>query len=156
MKICIMTMNTDDGVHPIAFARRAEEMRNHGVAADKRFRILGERIRAIKSIWAEEEAEFHGEFVVFDPISSWPKPVQQAHPPILIGGWARSPLDRVLARSLRLRDSHRLGDEPFAALDREGRDRPSLRRRRMERRKQRKGITWPSVSTSSRCSRSAA
>jgi alkanesulfonate monooxygenase SsuD/methylene tetrahydromethanopterin reductase-like flavin-dependent oxidoreductase (luciferase family) len=97
MKICIMTMNTDDGFHPIAFARRAEEMRNHGVAADKRFRILGERIRAIKSIWAEEEAEFHGEFVVFDPISSWPKPVQQAHPPILIGGWARSPLDRVLA-----------------------------------------------------------
>jgi probable F420-dependent oxidoreductase len=65
----------------------AEEMRNHGTADHKRrFKLMRERIEAMKAIWTEKEAEYHGEFVDFDPIFAWPKPVQQPHPPIHVGG----------------------------------------------------------------------
>jgi probable F420-dependent oxidoreductase len=74
-----------------------EEMRNHGTDPAQRMTILSERIMAIKSIWANEEAEFHGHYVDFDPLYSWPKPVQLPHPPILIGGGGPTVLDRVLA-----------------------------------------------------------
>ena len=40
----------------------------------------------MKEIWTKDEAEFHGELVNFDPIWSWPKPLQKPHPPILMGG----------------------------------------------------------------------
>ena len=63
----------------------AEEMENHGTDPKKRWRILRERVLAMKEIWTKEEAEFHGEFVNFDPIWSHPKPVQKPHPPILLG-----------------------------------------------------------------------
>jgi len=64
----------------------AEEMANHGTRFDKRFRILRERVEAMKAIWSEEQAAYHGEFVNFDPIFAWPKPVQKPHPPIHVGG----------------------------------------------------------------------
>ena len=63
----------------------AEEMANHGTDFKKRWRILRERILAMKEIWTKDEAEFHGEFVNFDPIWSYPKPAQRPHPPILLG-----------------------------------------------------------------------
>jgi probable F420-dependent oxidoreductase len=63
----------------------AEEMENHGTDFKKRWRIMRERILAMKEIWTKDEAEFHGEFVNFDPIWSYPKPVQKPHPPILLG-----------------------------------------------------------------------
>jgi probable F420-dependent oxidoreductase len=63
----------------------AEEMENHGTDFKKRWRIMRERILAMKEIWTKDEAEFHGEFVSFDPIWSYPKPVQKPHPPILLG-----------------------------------------------------------------------
>ncbi len=63
----------------------AEEMENHGTDFKKRWRVLSERILAMKEIWTKEEAEFHGEFVNFDPIWADPKPVQKPHPPILLG-----------------------------------------------------------------------
>ena len=47
---------------------------------------MRERVLAMKEIWTKDEAEFHGEFVNFDPIWSWPKPVQKPHPPVLLGG----------------------------------------------------------------------
>ena len=62
------------------------EMRNHGTDPQTRWRLMRERVAAMKTIWANEEAEFHGEFVNFTPLMSWPKPVQKPHPPILIGG----------------------------------------------------------------------
>ncbi len=65
----------------------AEEMENHGVPFDRRWKVLREKIEAMKEIWTNEEAEYHGEFVDFDPIWSHPKPVQQPHPPILLGTW---------------------------------------------------------------------
>ena len=74
----------------------AEEMENHGTAFATRFRVMSERARAMKVIWAEEEPEFHGEFVDFDPIWSWPKPVQAPNPPILVGGETDYTLRRVV------------------------------------------------------------
>src|SRR5512139_1468864 len=64
----------------------AEEMENHGTAFKTRWKLLRERVLAMKEIWTKDAAEFHGEFVNFDPIWSWPKPVQKPHPPILMGG----------------------------------------------------------------------
>ncbi len=64
-----------------------DEMRNHGTADfGRRFKLMRERVEAMKAIWTEKEAEYHGEFVDFDPIFAWPKPVQKPHPPIHVGG----------------------------------------------------------------------
>jgi probable F420-dependent oxidoreductase len=63
-----------------------EEMENHGTRGAVRWKVLRERILAMKEIWTKDDAEFHGEYVDFDPIWAWPKPVQKPHPPILIGG----------------------------------------------------------------------
>ncbi|MFD2080274.1 probable F420-dependent oxidoreductase, Rv2161c family [Actinopolymorpha cephalotaxi] len=73
-----------------------EEMRNHGTDPRTRVRLLRERLLAIREIWTREQAEFHGEFVDFDPIFSWPKPVQRPHPPILLGGGGPTTLARVV------------------------------------------------------------
>lgn len=73
-----------------------EEMRDHGTDPKTRMSLLRERVLAMKEIWAKEQAEFHGDFVDFDPIFSWPKPVQRPNPPILIGGSGPKTLDRVL------------------------------------------------------------
>jgi probable F420-dependent oxidoreductase len=73
-----------------------EEMRNHGTDPRTRVAVLGERIRAMKVIWSADEAEFHGEYVDFDPIFMWPKPVQEPHPPVLVGGWGPSTFQRVV------------------------------------------------------------
>jgi probable F420-dependent oxidoreductase len=53
-----------------------EEMRNHGTEPATRWKLMRERVEAMKAIWTQEEAEYHGRFVDFDPIWSWPKPVQ--------------------------------------------------------------------------------
>ena len=63
----------------------AEEMENHGTPFKRRWKVLRERIEAMKEIWANEEAEYHGEFTNFDKIWSYPKPAQKPHPPILLG-----------------------------------------------------------------------
>ena len=74
----------------------AEEMENHGTDFKSRFRLLRERVLAMKEIWTKEEAAFHGEFVNFDPIWSHPKPVQKPHPPVLLGGESGHTLQRVV------------------------------------------------------------
>ena len=73
-----------------------EEMRNHGTDPGRRFRLLRERVEAMREIWSKEAAEYHGELVDFDPIWSWPKPVQERLP-VLIGGNAENTLKRVVA-----------------------------------------------------------
>jgi probable F420-dependent oxidoreductase len=73
-----------------------EEMENHGTRPATRWRLLRERVLAMKAIWAGDEAEYHGTFVNFDPIWSWPKPVQKPHPPILVGGDGPRTLVRVV------------------------------------------------------------
>jgi probable F420-dependent oxidoreductase len=74
----------------------AEEMEHHGTPFKARWRVLRERILAMKELWTKEEAEFHGEFVRFDKSWSWPKPAQKPHPPILMGGDGPTTLDRVV------------------------------------------------------------
>ena len=63
-----------------------DEMANHGTAFASRHKLARERIEAMKEIWTKSKAEYHGEFVNFDPMMTWPKPVQKPHPPILVGG----------------------------------------------------------------------
>jgi len=74
----------------------AEEMEHHGTPFKARWRVLRERILAMKALWTKEEAEFHGEFVRFDRSWSWPKPSGKPHPPILMGGDGPTTLDRVI------------------------------------------------------------
>ena len=74
----------------------AEEMENHGTAYRSRWRLLRERILAMKAIWTEDEAEFHGEFVNFDKVWAYPKPVQKPHPPIFMGGDGATTFNRVV------------------------------------------------------------
>jgi probable F420-dependent oxidoreductase len=74
----------------------AEEMENHGTDFKRRWRLMRERVLAMKEIWSKDKAEFHGEFVNFDPIWSWPKPVQPGGPPILLGSEAKKCFERVV------------------------------------------------------------
>src|SRR3954454_6779157 len=73
-----------------------EEMRNHGTDPERRFGLLRERVEAMKTIWTEDEPEYHGRYVDFGPIWCWPKPVTKPHPPVLVGGNGRTVYDRVL------------------------------------------------------------
>ena len=63
-----------------------DEMENHGTVFASRAKLVRERVEAMKEIWTKSKAEYHGEFVNFDPMMTWPKPVQKPYPPILIGG----------------------------------------------------------------------
>src|SRR5579863_2284332 len=63
-----------------------DEMENHGTVFTSRHKLARERVEAMKAIWTQDTAEYHGEFVNFGPMQTWPKPVQKPHPPILIGG----------------------------------------------------------------------
>jgi probable F420-dependent oxidoreductase len=63
-----------------------DEIENHGTRYPVRWRKLREQIEAMKAIWTQDEAEYHGDFVNFDRMWSWPKPVQKPHPPIIMGG----------------------------------------------------------------------
>lgn len=72
-----------------------EEMRNHGTDPSTRGARMDEQLQALKQIWTTEQAEFHGKHVDFDPIYSWPKPVQQPHPPIYLGGESPAALRRL-------------------------------------------------------------
>jgi len=63
-----------------------EEIANHGVDPRVRGRVVEDRLRAMIEIWTQEKAEFHGDFVDFDPIYSWPKPVTRPYPPLYLGG----------------------------------------------------------------------
>jgi len=91
-----------------------EEMENHGTNPRRRWRILRERILAIKTIWAEDEAQYHGEFVDFDPIWSWPKPIQRPNPPILIGGNGARTFERIIEYGDEWMPNRVRADEQFA------------------------------------------
>jgi len=72
-----------------------EEMENHGTKPKQRWRLLRENVLAMQEIWTQEEAEFHGDLVDFDPVWAYPKPVQQPYPPVIVGGDGPRTLDRV-------------------------------------------------------------
>ncbi len=102
--------------HPIALAKRvasldaisggrflfgvgagwlAEELENHGVAYQDRWKVLREHVLAMQACWTEKDAEFHGEFVDFDPVWVEPKPVSQPHPPVYIGATSTWTMARI-------------------------------------------------------------
>jgi probable F420-dependent oxidoreductase len=109
------------------------EMENHGTEFATRFRKLEEQIDAVKALWTEEEPEYHGRFVDFDPLWLWPKPLTRPHPPIYLGGETEHTLRRVVRQAdgwlPRMRDPQQVltGIERMRALAREaGRDEDSL------------------------------
>lgn len=73
-----------------------EEMSNHGTDPSQRWTVLRERMLAMKQIWAQDEATFHGKYVNFDRIWSWPKPIQRPNPPVVVGGNGARTLQRVI------------------------------------------------------------
>src|SRR5215469_16431761 len=73
-----------------------DEMGNHGVRYETRFKLMRERILAMKALWTQEEAAFHGSMVSFDPVWLYPKPTQRPHPPILLGGSSDYTVKRVV------------------------------------------------------------
>ncbi len=74
-----------------------EEMANHGTDPRRRMGVLRERVEAMKQVWTQDEASYSGEFVNFERIWSWPKPLQRPHPPVLVGGGGPTVFDRVLS-----------------------------------------------------------
>lgn len=73
-----------------------DEMEDHGTDFGTRWKRLREQVEALKSLWTEDEASYHGELVHFDATWAWPKPVQKPHPPVLLGGNGPRTLQRVV------------------------------------------------------------
>ncbi len=95
-----------------------DEMENHGARHATRFKQMREHILAMKALWTQDEASFHGAFVNFDPAWSWPKPVQKPHPPILLGGETDHTLRRVVDYCDGWFPRPREGFEPAKAVER--------------------------------------
>jgi probable F420-dependent oxidoreductase len=74
-----------------------EEMADHGTAFETRWKLLRERTEAVKAIWTQDDAAYHGDMVDFGPMWSWPKPLQKPHPPIILGGNGPNTLKRVIS-----------------------------------------------------------
>lgn len=100
----------------------AEEMANHGTDMASRWKVMRERVEAMKAIWTHDQAEYHGEFVDFDPIFSWPKPVQTPHPPLHFGGRIPGGLRRALRHGQGWIPLLGRGDSDFAVHMRTVRD----------------------------------
>ena len=73
-----------------------EEMADHGTDPRTRMPRMAEYVHAMKALWTQDEAEFHGEYVDFDTSWAWPKPAQRPHPPVLVGGMGPTVEDRIL------------------------------------------------------------
>jgi probable F420-dependent oxidoreductase len=96
---CVASLDQLSGgrfVFGIGGGWNVEEMEDHGARYKTRFKLMRERILAMKALWTEEEAAYHGEMVNFDPAWSYPKPAQKPHPPILLGGESDYTLRRVV------------------------------------------------------------
>ncbi len=95
----------------------ADEMENHGTEFKTRFKLMRERIEAMKEIWTKSKAEYHGDMVNLDEMMAWPKPVQKPYPPILVGG----AFPQAARRAIRYGDGWcpiggRAGADPLAVL----------------------------------------
>ena len=87
----VATLDTISGgrvLFGIGYGWNKEEMAQHGTDYLERRAILRENVLAMKALWTEEEASFEGEHVSIESSWAWPKPVQQPHPPIILGGAA--------------------------------------------------------------------
>ena len=73
-----------------------EEMADHGTAFGTRWKLLRERLEAVKAVWTSDPSEYHGDMVDFGPMWSYPKPIQKPHPPVILGGSGPKILERVV------------------------------------------------------------
>ena len=73
-----------------------EETELMGGDFDHRWTQTKESLLALKELWTKDEAEFHGKYYDFPPVKMFPKPAQNPHPPILIGGMAKNVLRRIV------------------------------------------------------------
>ncbi|MBO0708692.1 MAG: LLM class F420-dependent oxidoreductase, partial [Candidatus Dormibacteraeota bacterium] len=73
-----------------------DEIEDHGTTFSTRWKLLRERVEAMKALWTQDQASYHGELVNFDPCWAGPKPVQKPHPPVLLGGNGPRTLQRVV------------------------------------------------------------
>ena len=78
----------------IGFGWNIDEMENHGIDPRRRRELVREHVLALRALWTDDVAEFHGDFVDVAPSWSWPKPVQAGGPPVLLGS---APAPRALA-----------------------------------------------------------
>lgn len=72
----------------VGYGWNREEMAQHGVTYGRRRQVMREKILMMKALWTEEEASFQGELLKLEPSWAWPKPVQDPHPPIVMGAAA--------------------------------------------------------------------
>ncbi|WP_419840951.1 LLM class F420-dependent oxidoreductase [Candidatus Poriferisodalis sp.] len=72
----------------IGYGWNKEELRHHGVKYTDRRAITRETMLAVRELWTNDEAEFHGDWVNFDSSWAWPKPVQPGGPKVILGGAA--------------------------------------------------------------------
>jgi probable F420-dependent oxidoreductase len=73
-----------------------EEMEDHGTNFSTRWKLMREKVEAIKTIWTQDVAEYRGDMVNFGPMWSWPKPIQKPHPPVILGGSGPGIVERVV------------------------------------------------------------
>jgi probable F420-dependent oxidoreductase len=95
MVACLDRVSNGRFLFGIGAGWNVEEMADHGVAFKDRWKVTRERILAMREIWTKDVAEFHGDFVDFDPLWCWPKPVQAGGPPILLGAGSKWTAKRV-------------------------------------------------------------
>ena len=74
-----------------------EEMADHGTDPKTRIALMAERIDILKTVWTQTKPEYQGRFQSFEPMMTWPKPVQKPHPPILVGGAFPHAANRAIA-----------------------------------------------------------
>ncbi|MBM4205645.1 MAG: LLM class F420-dependent oxidoreductase [Gammaproteobacteria bacterium] len=72
------------------------ELRNHRTAPETRFRLMRERVEAMRALWTHDVAEYHGRLVDISPSWQWPKPVQKNGPPVHVAGGGPNVLQRVV------------------------------------------------------------
>ena len=76
-----------------------EETEIFGGDFEHRWTQTREALEVMKELWTKDEAEYHGKYYNFPPVKSYPKPAQQPHPPIIIGGMARNVLRRIVSHA---------------------------------------------------------
>ena len=74
-----------------------EEMADHGTDPKTRIALMAERVDILKTVWTQTKPEYQGKFQSFEPMMTWPKPVQKPHPPILVGGAFPHAANRAIA-----------------------------------------------------------
>jgi probable F420-dependent oxidoreductase len=94
----------------------------------RRIAKLAEVVVLIKAHWQGDELDYSGDFVRVHGYAGRPRPVQQPHPPIMIGGGGQ----RVLSLAGREADIVSISSVPFVARDADGLDPQAVAQRRIE------------------------